>query len=83
VELPGLPPDATPGTKLDLWVTWQPPVTREPKVQLLIEDVTLETISAPITVDGPYVANLLVGKKELPDLLYGDRFGDLNVSVSR
>lgn len=58
-------------------------MTRDPKVQLLIQDVTLETISAPITVDGPYVANLLVRKKDLPDLLYGDRFGDLNASVSR
>lgn len=80
-ELPGLPPDAAPGTLIDLWATWEPPVTRRPKVQLLIEGVTLEGISAPFTPDGPFVANLLVAKKDLPNLVYGDRFGKLNASL--
>ncbi|HYI44842.1 MAG TPA: hypothetical protein VE174_05185 [Actinomycetota bacterium] len=82
-DLPGLTPDSAPGTRVNLWVTWEPPVTRRPKVQLLLEGVTLERISPPLTVNGPFVANLLVSRKGLPDLLWADRFGKLNASTQR
>jgi hypothetical protein len=32
-ELKGLPPEAIPGTRLELWVAWDPPVTKQPRVQ--------------------------------------------------
>ncbi len=81
VELPGLPPDAGPGTRFDLWVTWEPPITRRPRVQLLLRDVVLERIAEPVTRDGPYVAMLAVDERHLADLLYGDRYGDFNAAV--
>ena len=80
-DLPGLAPDSAPGTRLNLWVTWEPPVTKHPKVHLLLENVILKRISPPLTVNGPFVANLLVSRKGLPDLLWADRFGKLNASV--
>src|SRR5687767_92396 len=32
-ELEGLPPDITTGSRLDVWVSWEPPVAKRPKIQ--------------------------------------------------
>ena len=78
-KLPGLAPDAAPGSVVDIWVTWKPPVTRAPKVDLLLEDVVLQRIETGF-VEGP-VADLIVAEEQVPDLIYGERFGSFNATV--
>lgn len=80
-ELSGLPADAPPGTELELWVTWDPPVTEGPRLQRLIPRVVLEKIAPALTSDGPDAAILLVPEKKLPDLVYADRYGAISVAM--
>ena len=80
-ELPGLPPDAKPGTRLEIWATWKPPVTGGPKVQRLVPDALLERVSPPVALDGSPVAILSVPEEEVADLLFGDRFGALSAAI--
>jgi hypothetical protein len=80
-ELPGLPPDAEPGTALELWATWRPPITKERQVQKLVEGALLERVTPPLTPEGPPVAILSVPEKEIDELLFGDRFGELSAAV--
>lgn len=81
-ELKGLAPDAAPGTRLEVWVSWESPVVDEPRVQRLLKRVVLEKIIAPLT-EGPLVALLLVRPDEVGDLLYGHRYGQLSALVVR
>lgn len=78
-ELQGLPLDAPPGTRVTLWVTWSRPLTPGPRVQLLSRGVALSRI-AGLPGRSP-VAVLSVPAPDLPDVLYGDRFGKLNVTI--
>lgn len=80
-ELKGLPPEAIPGTRLELWVAWDPPVTKQPRVQKLIEDVILAEMIPPVVPEAPATAVLSVPTKTLPDLLYGDRYGALSATI--
>ena len=80
-ELSGLPGDAQPGTELELWVTWDPPVTERPRLQRLIRRVVLEKIAPAVTPDGPNAAILLVPVEKLPDLVYADRYGAISVAL--
>jgi hypothetical protein len=80
-ELAGLPGDAPPGTELELWVTWDPPVTERPRLQRLIPRVVLQKITPAVTSDGPDAAILLVPEKKLPDLVYADRYGAISVAL--
>ena len=80
-ELQGLPPDLPPGSTVDLWVTWQPPVTKRAKVRPLLEGVRLEKIAPPLLPDGPQAAILAVPAERISDLIWGDRFGALTVVV--
>lgn len=80
-ELQGLPPDLAPGTALDLWVMWQPPVTKATKVDRLLRDVLLEKIVPPLLADAPHVAVLLVSPDQFSRLVWGDRLGALSVAV--
>ena len=79
-ELEGLPPDAKPGTVIEVWVTWEPPVTRKLKVQRLIPRATVSKI-VPSIEPGPPTVVLEVERRYIPDLLYGDRYGALNVMI--
>ena len=81
-ELDGLPLDAAPGTVMDVWASWDPPLTKRPQVQPLIRDVVLERIAPPVSPDGPYVAVLLVSDRRVVDLIYGDRYGSLSVAIA-
>ncbi len=81
VELQGLPPDVAPGAQLEMWVAWEPPITRRPRYQLLLERVTLERIVPALTPEGPATALLRVKNSDVPALLYGDRYGALSVTV--
>lgn len=80
-ELQGLPPDAAPGTRLELWVTWNPPVTRRPKLQRLLADATLVRFAPAVTHDGPGSVILQVPVRRMSDLLYADEYGALSATV--
>jgi hypothetical protein len=80
-ELSGLPGDAPPGTELELWVTWDPPVTEKPRLQRLIRRVVLQKVAPAVTPDGPDAAILLVPVGKLPDLVYADRYGAISVAL--
>lgn len=79
VELQGLSPDVAPGSRLDLWVTWQPPVVDKPDVRRLLEGVILERIVPPTLPDGPHAAVLQVPTRRAHRLIWGHRFGVLSV----
>lgn len=80
-ELQGFPPDATPGVLMDLWVSWEPPITRRPRVQKLLAAVRLDAVIPSIDVGSPPTAVFLVTDKAFTDLLFGDRYGALSVSA--
>ncbi len=80
-ELDGLRPDAAPGTTLDVWVAWGPPVTKRPRVQSLLRGVRLAHIVPPVTPDGPAVALLSVRDRQVARLIYGTRWGSLSVTT--
>jgi ABC-type Fe3+-hydroxamate transport system substrate-binding protein len=77
-ELPGLSQDSPAGTPLELWVTWGPPITKEPRVQSLLGDVILERIVMPVTPEGPIAAILSLPPEDIPDLIFGVRYGELS-----
>ena len=81
-ELSGLPADALPGTRLELWVAWEPPVTKQPRIQRLATSVTLDRIVPPVTPDGSPAALLRIPRREIPSVLYGDRYGAMSVVVT-
>lgn len=80
-DLDGLPPDAAPGQALELWVTWEPPVTRGPRLQKLIGDVLLERIIPGAVPEAPVTVLLSVPAGRVGDLIYADGFGRLSVTL--
>ena len=80
-EIDGLSPTALPGTVVELWVTWDPPVVEQPKLQRVVKNAVVERISAPVTPDGPTVATFLIARSSLEDLLWADRYGTLSAST--
>lgn len=78
-ELQGLPPEIAPGTLIDLWVAWQPPITKKTQIQPLLKRVLLERIVPPLLPDGPHSALLQVRVDRAHRLIWGDRFGALSV----
>jgi hypothetical protein len=81
-ELSGLPADAKAGTALELWVAWEPPVTRRPRIQRLATGVSLARIVLPVVPDGSPAALLRIPVKEMPSVLYGDRYGALSAVIT-
>ncbi|HET7482593.1 MAG TPA: hypothetical protein VFK89_07020 [Actinomycetota bacterium] len=77
-EVTGLSPDVSPGTSIDVWVTWDPPITKRPKVQRLLEGAILDRIVPPVTEEGPPVAILRVSQRGVEQLIWGDRYGTLS-----
>jgi hypothetical protein len=80
-ELRGLAPDADPGARLELWVTWGPPFARRPRIERLTRQVVLKRIVPPLTPGAPDTALLLVPEADIPALLYADRYGALNATL--
>jgi hypothetical protein len=80
-DLQGLPPNAAAGTVLELWVAWEPPIVDAPRYQKLLPEVILEKVIPGLTPEAPATALLQVKTKELADLLYADRFGELSVAA--
>lgn len=80
-DLTGFPPDAAPGARLELWVTWEPPLTEEPRLQKLIGDALLERTIPGSIPEAPVTILLSVPEGRVDDLIYADRFGKLSVAV--
>lgn len=80
-EIKGMPPNAASGTHFELWVAWDPPITDRPKLQRLIDDVVLERVVSPVVPEAPPVAILLVKRREVDELMWGDRYGALSVTA--
>jgi hypothetical protein len=79
-ELQGLPPDVKPGTAIEIWVTWEPPVTKKLQVQQLVPRATVEEL-IPSIEPGPPTVMLSLERRHIPDLMYGDRYGSLSTVV--
>lgn len=82
-RLHGLPPDAAPGSRFTLWVSWGPRISKTPRIQKLIPVVALERMIPPVIDGGPTTAMLGIPRRYLSDMLYADRFGDLAVTLHR
>jgi hypothetical protein len=80
-DVAGLPPDALPGTRLEVWVAWDPPVTRAPKLQLLLKDVVLEKVIPGSIPEAPGVVLLSLRAKDIGDMLWADRYGAISVTL--
>lgn len=80
-ELQGLAPNTPAGTFLELWATWDRPLTDEPRLQRLIERVLLEQIAPAVTPQAPDVVMLRVRPRDLGDLLWADQYGRLSAVV--
>ncbi|HYN36780.1 MAG TPA: hypothetical protein VEV82_07345 [Actinomycetota bacterium] len=81
VELPGLPPDVTSGTRVEVWVAWEPPITEKPRVQRLFGGAQVVRLIPPTVAEAPTTVELLVPAKEFPELLFADRHGSLSAAV--
>ena len=81
VELQGLPPDVSPGTQVELWVAWDPPVTEKARVQKLFGGAQVGRVIPPTVAEAPTTVELLVPVTEFPELLFADRHGALSAAV--
>lgn len=80
-ELRGLPLDASPGTRLELWVAWDRAVAEGPQMQKLVKSVTLSRFIEPVTPEGPVVVVLSVPEKAMRAVMYGDLYGSFSVAL--
>jgi hypothetical protein len=80
-ELQGLSADVAPGTQIELWVAWDPPITEEPDIRLLLEDVIIEKVIPPAVPEGSIDVVLSVPLRKISDLYYGDRYGNFHVAI--
>lgn len=79
-DLSGLPGDVSPGTRIDLWVAWDPPVTKGPSVQRLLTDLTIAEVAPGVGASSPSVI-VNVPEEDVERLLYGDRYGALSATM--
>lgn len=80
-EVEGLPTDLLPGDALQLWVAWDPPVTKKPKIAPLVDRVLYERTILPTLPGEAPVAVVLVQEGKVDELMYGDRYGSLSAVV--
>ncbi len=80
-EPPALPPDATPGTRVELWVAWDRPDPERPRLEKLLPVVTLDEIIPAFTPGGPDAAMLRVETSQIPKLVRAERHGTLEVRL--
>lgn len=80
-ELRGLPPDVAAGTPLEIWVAWDEAISEGPQIQRLVTKATLARFIQPLTPEGPIVAVLNIPLRWMADLLYGQRYGSLSVTI--
>lgn len=79
--LRGLPPEVPPGTTVKVWAAWEPPITKQPRIQVLIERAVVQAIIPATDPSAPPTVLLWVPAARIPDLLYGDRYGALSVTL--
>lgn len=77
-EIAGLPIDVVPGTRIELWVTWDPPITRRPKLHRLIREVVISDVVSGADPKSPSAVILALESSKMPDLLWADRYGSLS-----
>lgn len=80
-ELEGLSPDVAPGTRIELWVAWDPSISEGPDIRPLLKDVIIEKLIPPVVPEGAVDVLLSVPMKGISDLFYGDRFGAFHVAM--
>ena len=66
---------------LEVWVAWEPPVTRKIRFQKLLPSATIERVVPGLVQEHPATVLLGVDRSRISDLLYGDRFGSLSVVI--
>lgn len=76
-ELAGLPPDPVPGTRIDLWVAWEPPLTDEPQIERLVAGVAIAQVRPSVVAEGPTAIVVEVLPRDLRTLMFGDLYGRL------
>jgi len=81
VEEGGLPRSTPPGSQLELWVVWDRPDPRRPRVEKLLPAVTLDETVPAFTPGGPYAAMLRVEVSQIPKLIQAERHGTLEISL--
>ena len=82
-EIAGLAPTTPAGTVIDIWVTWDPPLTKVPKLQRVLRGAVVEKVVPPITTTGSPVAMLSVPERDVDDLLWADRYGSLSATTKQ
>jgi hypothetical protein len=80
-DIAGLSPTTAPGTAVELWATWSRPITKSPRLQRVVRDAVLERVIPPITPDGPTVATFLITEREIDELLWADRYGEISATT--
>jgi len=77
-QISGLPADAPPGTVFDLWVAWDPRLTKQPRIQKLLTNLTVQKIVPPGGRETEPVVLVSVAARDVVDLLWGHRYGALS-----
>jgi hypothetical protein len=80
-DIAGLSPATTPGTAVELWATWSRPITESPRLQRVVRDAILDRVILPITPDGPTVATFLITERDIDELLWADRYGEISATT--
>ena len=80
-EVRGLSPETPMGSRVELWVAWEPPITKEARVQRLLRGAVVEQIVPPTVPEGPVTVELLIPVNDLPDFIFAQRYGSLSAAV--
>ena len=80
-EVRGLSPETPGGTRVELWVAWDPPITKQPRVQRLLSGAIVETMVPAAVPEGPVTVQLLIPVKDFPDFVFAHRYGSLSAAV--
>lgn len=81
-EVTGLSPQTPVGTSVDLWVAWDPPLTKRPDIRHLLSDVLVEEIAPPLSPGDPTGVLLSIARRDRDDLLWADRYGSLSATIN-
>ena len=80
-EISGLSPQTPVGTTIDLWVAWDPPLTKQPEIRHLLDGVVVQEIAPPISASDPTGVLLSIDRKDRDALLWADRYGSLSATI--
>lgn len=78
----GLPLDAAPGTQIDVWVVWRPPMTRRTRIEPVPVAAVLERMTAPVTAAGAPTAVLSLPRRDVPTMIHADLYGDVALTLA-